>query len=182
MTRRVLVSQSLPALRSGNAALDRWVEQYLQAFVKETFEQFRYVTPHEDEWTAVIRGSGTAGTYEIASQLSRYYRVGDWVFLSTQIVLAAAVTGGGTSNLNITGAPFVKRASHNPVGTVVFRGVNWTAGANLAVSFASSDESSTLQVTETNDDAAETALAIGSLAVNDIIVATIAYLTNGERS
>jgi hypothetical protein len=183
VTRRVLISDSLPTLRSGNAELDRWVEQHLQTFVKQTFEQFKFLTPSEDEWTAAIRGAGTAGTYEIASQLSYYYRIGDWVFLTTQITLAAAVTGGGTSSLNITGVPFVKRASHNPVGTVVFTGVNWTAGANLAVSFvSSSNESSTLQIVETTDDAAVSALVIGSLAANDIIFATIAYLTNGERS
>lgn len=176
MTRRVLVSPRLPELRSGNAEIDRWFQQAVQPWIAQAFEQFSFLTPDEGDWTAIVQGSGTAGTYEIASQESHYYRIGDWVFLSTYITLAGALTAGGVGDLNITGVPFTKRASHNPVGTITLSGVNWTAGANLAIAFSTDDESAVLRVVETNDNAAGAALAIGSLAASDLIAATICYL------
>lgn len=176
MSARVLVSDALPPLRSGNPSVDAAVENHLRAFVADVYEQLRYITPQQEQWTAAIRGAGTAGTYEIASQQSWYCRIGDWVYLSTFITLAGSITGGGTGNLNITGVPFTKIASHHPVGQVALVGVNWTAGAHLGVAFTSTDESTSLYVIETNDDAASAALAIGALAANDQILATIAYL------
>jgi hypothetical protein len=60
----------------------------------------------EGTWTPVIRGAGTAGTYEQAITLATYTKVGRQVTLQCYIALAAVVTGGGTSYLQITGAPF----------------------------------------------------------------------------
>lgn len=50
-------------------------------------------------WTAAIRGSGTAGTYQISSQTCRYTRIGRRVFIDVGIVMAGTVTGGGTGYL-----------------------------------------------------------------------------------
>lgn len=60
----------------------------------------------EGEWTPVIRGSGTAGTYEQVVTRALYTKVGRQVTLQCYITLAAVVTGGGTGYLQITGAPF----------------------------------------------------------------------------
>jgi hypothetical protein len=60
----------------------------------------------EGTWTPVIRGAGTAGTYEQSITRALYTKVGRQVTLQCYIALAAVVTGGGTSYLQITGAPF----------------------------------------------------------------------------
>ena len=60
----------------------------------------------EGTWTPVIRGAGTAGTYEQVITRATYTKVGRQVVLQCYIALAAVVTGGGTSYLQITGAPF----------------------------------------------------------------------------
>jgi hypothetical protein len=60
----------------------------------------------EGTWTPVIRGSGTAGTYQQSITLATYTKVGRQVTLQCYILLAGVVTGGGTSYLQITGAPF----------------------------------------------------------------------------
>lgn len=178
MTRRVLVSDQLGPLRSGNLAVDRAVEEYLRAFVSQTFEQMRWLVGAQDEWEAAISGSGTAGTYEIASQFSRFSRSGDVVDLWFQIVLDNPITGGGAGDLQITGIPYTKAADHSVVGSIHMSGVNWTAGANLSLGFSTSDESTTLKIFEMNDDAAQANLAIGSLAADDVLVGHIRYITS----
>lgn len=60
----------------------------------------------EGTWTPVIRGAGTAGTYEQVITRATYTKIGRQVTLQCYIALAAVVTGGGTSYLQITGAPF----------------------------------------------------------------------------
>ena len=60
----------------------------------------------EGTWTPVIRGSGTAGTYELALNRTTYTKIGRQVTLEAVILLASSVTGGGTGYLQITGAPF----------------------------------------------------------------------------
>ena len=60
----------------------------------------------EGDWTPVIRGAGTAGTYEQVITRATYTKVGRQVTLQCYIALASVVTGGGTSYLQITGAPF----------------------------------------------------------------------------
>lgn len=178
MTRRVLVSDKLPELRSGNPEIDRWVEQHLQAFISQTFEQIRWLVGAEGEWEAAISGSGTAGTYEIATQFSRFNRSGDLVDLWFLIVLDNPITGGGVGDLQITGLPYTKAVDHTVAGTIHMSGVNWTAGANLCLGFSASDESSTLQIFEMNDNAAQALLAIGALAADDILVGHIRYITS----
>lgn len=182
MTRRVLVSNRLPELQSGDPVIDAWVREHLQRHIAEIFEQISFLTPEEGSWTAAVRGSGTAGTYEIDSQLSRYYRIADLVVLWFHIVLDTPLTGGGAGDLQITGAPFQKMDDVNAVGTAHMSGVDWTAAANHVLGFVSTDESSTLGIFEINDNAVATALAIGSLAAGDLLIGSIAYQTNGVRT
>jgi len=62
MTRRVLVSSKLSALRSGNDELDRWVEQYLQAFVSQTFAQFTWMVGAGEQYAYKTTGTSRDNT------------------------------------------------------------------------------------------------------------------------
>src|SRR5688572_9775896 len=181
MTRRVLVSPQLTALRSGNPELDRWVEQYLQAFVSQVFEQIQFLTPETESFTPVLYGSGTAGTYELASSNCWYYRVGDLVFAHVEFTLAGAITGGGTGTALISGLPFEKIEADNSIWTASPRGVD-LSGHQVVVNMNSTTETPTLHINEVQDNADINGLAIGSFAVNDIFSATGFYRTNGERT
>jgi len=128
----------------------------------------------EGTWTAVIRGSGTAGTYEITSQNSNYTRIGRVVHLESQITLAGSITGGGDGNLQITGCPFTKMASSSPVGSVITQGVDFT-GTQLNVTFITGSATSTLCILETVDNAAFVALPITAIAANDKIYFSITF-------
>lgn len=185
MTRRVLVSHRLPELRSGNAELDRWVAEHLQRHVAEVFEQIAFLTPETGSWTPAVIGSGTAGTYELATASGVYYKIADLVVFDFGIVFAAAVTGGGTGNLQITGAPFEKPEksglSYFPMGTVFTDGVDLAANTmNLVCTFAA-ENSSTLLIEQIIDNAAVTPLPISAVAVNDRIYGTI-VVQAGDRS
>lgn len=117
----------------------------------------------EGTWTPTIRGSTTAGTYEIQTNGCTYTKIGRQVTLNVFIQLASSVTGGGAGDLQITGIPFAKAANSNPVAAVylatgIFVGAaptaSWTSfaasstiifnqvasggfGTNIPVSFAS---------------------------------------------
>jgi hypothetical protein len=71
----------------------------------------------EGTFTPVIRGSSTAGTYQLAVAQGIYVKIGSQVtvLVNCQIV-ASGVTGGGTGSVQITGLPFVTAASPSVVG------------------------------------------------------------------
>lgn len=129
-------------------------------------------------WTAAIRGAGTAGTYEIATQNCRYSRIGRRVWLDIFIIMSATVTGGGTSYLQITGVPFIKANNTLPQGAVYVDNVDYTGTANLTLSFTQISPSSVLYINETNDNAGAVALAVAGLSANDQIFASISYETD----
>jgi hypothetical protein len=131
-------------------------------------------------WTPAIRGTSTAGTYEIASNRCRYARIGRLVFLTVDITMAPAVTGGGTGALSVTGIPFAKIANSYPVGAIRFSGVDWSAGANIVVAFDNFTASSTLVFQETNDNAANSQVGIAGLAASDVIFGSIWYETDDQ--
>ncbi len=143
-------------------------------------ETINALIPEEGDWTATIRGAGTAGTYEIAEQHCRYTRMASRVFLDIDITMDAAVTGGGTSYLQITGCPFTKKAGTDPQGTIALDGVGFTADANLTLSFISGDATSTLYINETNNGAAWTDLDVSGIGANDRIVGSICFETIGR--
>ena len=136
--------------------------------------------PQHGSWTAVVRGSGTAGTYEIATQRCRYTRIGRRVFLDVGIIFAGAITGGGTGDLNITGAPYSKAANTLPIGSVRLSGIDMvTTGASVILTFNSLGSAvSTLQINETVDNAAPNTVQISGVAANDQIFGSICYETD----
>jgi hypothetical protein len=137
-----------------------------------------YNTIESGAWTATIRGSGTAGTYEIADQGCRYSRIGRLVFLDVSIIMAGAITAGGTGNLQITGAPYAKMAGTVSQGAIYASGVDYTAGASLSLSFISLAETAILMINQTTDNAAAAAVPVSGLAANDEIYASIVYETD----
>ena len=127
-------------------------------------------------FTAVVSGSGTAGAYEIASQVSTYTVIGRSVTLNSKITLAAVVTGGGTTNLQITGLPYTGKAATFAYGSVVLSGVNYTtAGANIATEMDGTSHSSAIWFAETSDNAASAYIPIGSVTANNVIAFSITY-------
>jgi len=129
----------------------------------------------EGTWTPVVAGSGTAGTYELASANATYTKIGRQVTVFAYVQLAAAITGGGAGPLTITGLPFTKISGPYPIGQVLFSGVDWTAGANLCCSFGTVSASSTLFFEETNDNAGSSTVQISGVAASDYIFFTISY-------
>lgn len=185
MTQRVLVPHSLPELRSGNPIIDAWVENYLQAFVRNTFEQLRFLTPEAENFTPSLRGSGTAGTYELTTAYGRYYKIGDLVFANIVMTLAGAITAGGTGDLHIYGLPFEKAqlvTSFFPTGTVRLGGIDTSTAVDAVCVFVSaSAETAVLRIDQTLDNAAEQTIPISAVAAGDSIVCTILFEA-GERS
>lgn len=131
----------------------------------------------EGAWTPVVRGSGTAGTYELLTAWGTYVKSGKRVFADCFIEFAATVTGGGTGYLQITGIPFAKSANSNPVAVVRMAGVDFTAGSFVSASFISSGVSSIFCLYETNDNAAASLVQISGVAANDLIAFSISYDT-----
>jgi hypothetical protein len=130
----------------------------------------------ESTWTAVVSGSGTAGTYELQTNQCQYIRIGRVVHLQAYLKFAGAVTGGGTGYLKITGLPFQKMSNSLPLGSITLDGVDYAASASLSVGFESPGASSTLAINETNDNAASTAVQIAGVAANDSIFFSITYM------
>jgi hypothetical protein len=130
-------------------------------------------------WTAGVRGSGTAGTYEIGTQFCRYTRIGRRVWLDVYINFAGAVTGGGTGDLNVTGVPFAKVANTFPIGTLYTNGLDFTtSGASLTMQFSTTGASSTLFIKENVDNSAGNNLPISGVSASDTFYGSICYETD----
>ncbi len=134
--------------------------------------------PLHASWTPVVRGSGTAGTYEIATNFSRVTRIGRRVWLDFGIVFAAVITGGGTVDLRVTGVPYAKAANTYPIGTLQTGGIDWDAGADLGLAFDNSTASSQLIVRQTFDNASASSLPISAVAAGETFFGSICYETD----
>lgn len=157
--------------------LDSANEKQHRTLIATTLNELVKQFPQHGDWTASIRGAGTAGTYEIASQFCRYTRIGRRVWLNVLVTMGASVTGGGTSNLQIIGAPFSRMTGSGPVGEVSLSGVDLTAGTiSIALSFDSGGSS--LEILQTSDNAAVASCPISGLAANDVIIGSICYETD----
>jgi hypothetical protein len=128
----------------------------------------------EGTWTAVARGGSTAGTYEIASQISNYTKIGRAVCLEANITMAASITGGGAGDLWITGLPFTKMANSGAGGVSSFEGVDY-GGVSQVVVFQSSGSSAVLNFLGSNDNAGSSTTAITGLSANDVMRLSITY-------
>jgi hypothetical protein len=129
----------------------------------------------EGTWTPVIRGSGTAGTYELSTPTySTYTKIGRQVTVATQITLQGSITGGGTGYLQITGLPFTKANDMSFMGAITLTGVDFT-GQFVSVKFVTVSPSTVLYLAETVDNGASIDLPISAISAGDGIGFTITY-------
>ena len=128
-------------------------------------------------WTPVVKGSGTPGTYEINAAVTRATSVknGRLTTVNGYIVMAAALTGGGTGNLIVSGIPIPKRVDSAAFGAGVFSGVAFTSAAQISCYFGTTGVSSQLLFWQTNNDASVTLVPISGLSPGDIIAFSITY-------
>ena len=130
----------------------------------------------EGNWTPVIAGSSTAGTYQLATAQGKYTRIGRAVHLTARIIFAGSISAGGSGDLYITGVPFAKGSDSEPMGSVTTKNVDLTAGAiSLNVAFLTSGSTSTLYLSETIDNAATNNVGISAVAASDQIKISITY-------
>jgi hypothetical protein len=128
----------------------------------------------EGTWTPVVRGSTTAGTYEIGTNGSTYTKVGRTVTLQGYIQFAGTVTGGGVGDLQITGLPFTKTATSYPVGGV-YLALGTYVGIAPIVVFRSFSASSTLLLQQNATGGYGTSVGIGFASANAYLTFTITY-------
>jgi hypothetical protein len=128
----------------------------------------------EGTWSPTIRGSGTAGTYELATDYTTYTKIGRQVTLSGQIKFGTSVTGGGTGYMQILGAPFTKAANTVATGAVRLISINFT-GDFVTMNFASLGATTTLFLSETVDNSTAIDLPISAAVANAEFAFTITY-------
>lgn len=129
----------------------------------------------EGTWTPVLRGSGTAGTYQTATAIGRYTRIGRQVTLQCYLELAAVITGGGTGYAQLTGMPYAKAGDTTfPTGALLTTGVDWTAGTPL-VAPITSGSTSILYFPEIIDNAVLNSIQISGFSAQDTLAFTLTY-------
>ena len=128
----------------------------------------------EGTWTPVIRGSGTAGTYEIGTNGCTYTKVGRQVTLNVFIQMAGAVTGGGTGDLQITAAPFAKSADSNATAAVYLATGTFLGNPPIAT-WQSFSSTSTMLLTQIATGGFGSAIPISFASVGAYIAFTITY-------
>lgn len=123
-----------------------------------------------------VRGSTTAGTYEIASQVSNYTLIGRTVTINAKITMAGAVTGGGVGDLTISSLPYPCRAGTLAFGVASMSGVDWTTvGASICCSIDAAVATGLIYFPENNKNAATTYIPISGVTANDVISFSISY-------
>jgi hypothetical protein len=129
-------------------------------------------------WTAAIKGSTSAGTYEIASQNCTYMQIGRQVTINAYITLAGAVTGGGTGNLSIdlTLLDIPTKTGKKAYGSAALSGIDYaTAGASISSEADGTTHASGIWFAETSDAAAVSYVPISGVGANDVIAFSITY-------
>lgn len=128
-------------------------------------------------WAPVIQGDAVGGTYEINAALTRATatRVGNLVHINAYIVLAAAITGGGTGNLMVSGIPFPKRANSAAYGIGAFSGIDYGNGTQISCYFGTTGAASSLLFWQTADNASVTLLPISGAHAGNVIAFSITY-------
>ena len=128
----------------------------------------------EGTWTPTIRGSTTAGTYEIQTNGCTYTKIGRQVTLNVFIQLAGSVTGGGAGDLQITGIPFAKGSNSNPVAAVYLALGTFTGNAPTA-SWTSFSASSTILLNQIASGGFGSAIPISFASAGAYIAFTMTY-------
>lgn len=130
----------------------------------------------EGIFTGVIGGSTLAGTYELAASAKCCYtKTGDEVTAHFRLVLAAAITGGGTISVRISGLPFVMSGTdYTGFTTVILNGIAFT-GSYAGVERVGGGATTTLILYGIDNAGTQVQVPIANVGVNDQILFTIIY-------
>ena len=139
----------------------------------------------EGTWTPVIRGGGTAGTYELNTSFDDgfYQKIGRDVTVRAIVALAGSITGGGTGNYHFSGLPFNIDVSDNAgagsifADSVDFTGSDDAAVYSLGVGNPSGTDGSQLRIVQTNDVDGFSITNISTAAANDFFEFVYNYRT-----
>lgn len=125
-------------------------------------------------WTPAVRGSGTAGTYQLDIATGQWTRTGNLVMVNARIIFAGAITGGGTGGLQVTGLPFAPRSTEvvNWHGTAYTNGIDWTGTALTAVA---NYTNSVIAFYALNDNGTPIEVPISGVAAGDDLQFTVTY-------
>jgi len=131
----------------------------------------------EGTWTPVLRGSGTAGTYELSRATGIYTKIGRTVLTTMSIQLAGSITGGGTGYAQITGLPFTQAANSYPSAICGTYGVdistNYTSIMFLPITQSAT---TTWYLQEVGDNVSSGDLPIAAFSANDQVIVTVTYI------
>lgn len=128
-------------------------------------------------WTPTISGSGTAGTYELsASTKCYYYQVDHLVTLFCRIILAGAVTGGGTGDVRIGNLPFDMSASYyTGITHAKLAGIAFT-GSYAMIERLSSSATSIVYLYGVDNAGVVTNVPISAVGASDEISFVLQYM------
>jgi hypothetical protein len=127
----------------------------------------------EGTWTPDITGSGSNPTVAYTTQLGKYTRIGDAVFVKFSIEIDTI--SGGSGNVQIEGFPFTSAndgmSSSNNLTT---SGVLYpTDGLTLSISLGPNTDVAT--IVADLDNASGTLLQVSDLANGDVLIGTLTY-------
>jgi hypothetical protein len=128
----------------------------------------------EGDWTPVLRGATTAGTYEQSGSNAKYTKVGRLCTLHLTLNTAAVVTGGGTGDILIQGLPF----QVNTFGVFNVVSATGITFSKPQASFYANAATSELRILAIDNATGTQSLeAITVVGASDSIRGTITYLT-----
>jgi len=125
----------------------------------------------EGTFTPVVRGSGTAGTYQ-ATNSGQYTKVGNIVTVNVVIQLGT-ITGGGTGYLQMTGFPFTNQGSST--GAVQSAGLDMTTNYTWLTAMPVSDSTTIWYLSESGDNQAPSDFPISGVVSADVFRFTATY-------
>lgn len=132
----------------------------------------------EGVWTAAIVGATTPGVYEIATNDCRYTKIGRTVNISCRLVMAALITGGGSSQTKITGLPFAYPAQSTSFAGVVgnaFLTIITYTGQVPYVQRAETTSNTTLVLNVQDNAGPDFAIPVANIVANSVIRFTLTY-------
>ena len=130
----------------------------------------------EGSWTPAVRGSGTAGTYQLSVAEGQYVKIGKQVTLTCRVTFASSITGGGTGYLQITGGPSFNNATA-AYGAVSQSGLDMTTNYTwLTATFISTSGTTILYLDENGDNVFSNDFPISGVSASDSIRFSITYI------
>tara|TARA_R100001460_G_C3506066_1_gene170947 strand:+ start:72 stop:719 length:648 start_codon:yes stop_codon:yes gene_type:complete len=114
----------------------------------------------EGDFTPVLQGEDTAGTYTPSSLTAKYVKIGVHVFVFLRM-LNIAITSAGVGDITLTGLPFDSPGSMGQVGTVLLDNFNLDSDCKYVVCRMGSNN--ILQLQQVKDDLGDASLEVGAI-------------------